>query len=331
MKNILKKSGIIFLLISCILMAASCTSEPVASQNPTATEPENIPNIDIPNIDIPDIDIPDISIPDTKIPDTIIPDEIITYDNNSAKESIEKQVLVDRDGIKITATKYVTDSFYGEGISLEVENNRKEDIFIGYDDMTVNGFMVTDLFFCEVPAGKKETEVLYLDSENFREIGIENLGKIEVDFYASNNDTYESIFEGEHAVIYTSVADKMETEIDTEGIELYNDNDIKVILIDIKETYFGTNLVVYVENNNSSRITISDYVLKLNGIEVTSLFLSTVMPGKKEVTEIMIFDSELEENNIESVDEIEMSFTIYDLDKFYEEIDAVGPIIITKD
>ena len=38
-------------------------------------------------------------------------------DQASADESINEQVLVDQDGIKITAIEYVTDSIWGDGIT----------------------------------------------------------------------------------------------------------------------------------------------------------------------------------------------------------------------
>ena len=37
--------------------------------------------------------------------------------------TIEEQVLVDQDGIKVTAAEYVTDGFLGDSIKLLVENN----------------------------------------------------------------------------------------------------------------------------------------------------------------------------------------------------------------
>lgn len=48
-------------------------------------------------------------------------------DQALADESINEQVLVDQDGIKITATEYVTDSIWGDGIKLLVENNSAKD------------------------------------------------------------------------------------------------------------------------------------------------------------------------------------------------------------
>ena len=63
-------------------------------------------------------------------------------DQASADESINEQVLVDQDGIKITATEYVTDSIWGDGIKLLVENNSAKDYTIGCDALIVNDYML---------------------------------------------------------------------------------------------------------------------------------------------------------------------------------------------
>lgn len=76
-------------------------------------------------------------------------------DQAAADESINEQVLVDQDGIKITATEYVTDSIWGDGIKLLVENNSAKDYTIGCDALIVNDYMITDLFSADVAAGKK--------------------------------------------------------------------------------------------------------------------------------------------------------------------------------
>ena len=81
-------------------------------------------------------------------------------DQALADESINEQVLVDQDGIKITATEYVTDSIWGDGIKLLVENNSAKDYTIGCDALIVNDYMITDLFSADVAAGKKSNEVM---------------------------------------------------------------------------------------------------------------------------------------------------------------------------
>ena len=102
----------------------------------------------------------------------------------SADESINEQVLVDQDGIKITATEYVTDSIWGDGIKLLVENNSAKDYTIGCDALIVNDYMITDLFSADVAAGKKSNEVMYLSSTELKAAGIDTVGQIEMYFHA---------------------------------------------------------------------------------------------------------------------------------------------------
>ena len=100
-------------------------------------------------------------------------------DQASADESINEQVLVDQDDIKITATEYVTDSIWGDGIKLLVENNSAKDYTIGCDALIVNDYMITDLFSADVAAGKKSNEVMYLSSTELKAAGIDTVGQIE--------------------------------------------------------------------------------------------------------------------------------------------------------
>ena len=51
--------------------------------------------------------------------------------NDNREATIEEQVLIDKDNIKITAMKYEKDSIWGEGIKLNIENNSDKDYTTG--------------------------------------------------------------------------------------------------------------------------------------------------------------------------------------------------------
>lgn len=75
--------------------------------------------------------------------------------NKAVEESINEQVLVEQDGIKISATEYITDSIWGDGIKLLIENSSGSDYTVGCDALIVNDYMISDLFASEIAAGKK--------------------------------------------------------------------------------------------------------------------------------------------------------------------------------
>ena len=45
--------------------------------------------------------------------------------------TVEEQVLVEQDGIKITATEMTEDSFWGQGVMLLIENDSDKNISVG--------------------------------------------------------------------------------------------------------------------------------------------------------------------------------------------------------
>ena len=243
--------------------------------------------------------------------------------------TIDEQVLLDRDGVKITAKEYVKDSIWGDGIKLLIENNSDRNLNVSCDALVVNDYMISDLFYCDVAAGKKSNETLYLSSSQLKNAGIDNVGKIEIDFYASDDDTYDRIFENEFVTIQTSAFDVMDSTSNVSGAELYNNNGIKIVATVVENNdLFGSAVVLYAENNSGKNVSISCDDMSVNGFMVSPLFSSLVYAGKKAVDEITIFESDLEENGIESIEEIELSFRIYDSDS-YNTIDETEPILFS--
>lgn len=234
----------------------------------------------------------------------------------SGDVAIEEQVLVDQDGIKITAMEYVTDSIWGDGIKLLVENNSDQDYTIGCDALIVNDYMITDLFACEVAAGKKSNENMYLSSTALKAAGISNVGKIEVYFHAYDSD-WNDLFRKVYAEIDTSAFDSMDTEADDSGMELYNDNGIRIVGKTVDEnTFWGTAILLYSENTSGQNVSISVDNMSINGFMMDPYFSCTVYDGKKSIDEITLLSSDLEENGIESIEEVELKFNIYNEDTF---------------
>ena len=100
----------------------------------------------------------------------------------SSVPTIEEQVLIDTNGIKITAKEYLTDKIWGDGIKLLIENSSDKDYTVGCDALIVNDYMITDLFSSKVAAGKNANETMYLSSSGLKAAGIESVGKVEMYF-----------------------------------------------------------------------------------------------------------------------------------------------------
>ena len=240
--------------------------------------------------------------------------------------SIEEQVLVDQDGIKITALEYVKDSIWGDGIKVLIENETDKDVMVGCNALIVNDYMINDLFASEVAAGKKSNETIYLSSSELKAAGIDTVGRIEIYFHVYDTDSYDKIFDSDCVTIETSAIDSIDTTANDEGTELYNDGGIRIIGKTVDEnSFWGTAILLYIENQSGNNVGISVDDLSINGFMLTPYFSTTVYDGKKCIDDITIMSSELEENGIESIDEVELKFRVYNSDS-YETIAESDPI-----
>lgn len=244
----------------------------------------------------------------------------------SEEITIDEQVLVDQDGIKITATGYETDSIWGDGIKLLLENESDKTVTVGCDALIVNDFMISDLFVSEVAAGKKANETMHLSSSELKAAGIESVGQVEVYFRIYASDDWTDIVKPDVITIKTSAYDHMDTTADDSGFELYNSDGIRIVGKTVDEnSFWGTAILLYIENNSGKNVGISVDDMSINGFMMTPYFSTTVYDGKKAFNDITIMSSDLEENNIESIEEVELKFHIYNADT-YDTIKDTDPI-----
>lgn len=250
----------------------------------------------------------------------------VQQEQDKAGVSIEEQILLEQDGIKITATGMEKDSIWGEGVKLLIENSTEKNIGVGCNALIVNDYMITDLFSTSVAAGKKSNEVMYMSSTELEAAGISNIGQIEIYFHIYDGDSYDTIFDSDRVVIQTSEYADMDTDNSQEGKELYNQDGVRIVgkYVD-EDSFWGTAVLLYIENSSGRNIGVNCDNMSVNGFMVTPYFSSTVYDGKKALEDITILSSDLESNGIESVDELEVNFHIYDADS-YETITDTGAI-----
>jgi hypothetical protein len=243
-----------------------------------------------------------------------------TAGSNKAASSkditIDEQVLLDQDDIVITAEEYVYDSIWGEGIKVLVENNSDQNITVGCNALIVNDYMITDLFSADVAAGKKSNETIYLSSSELEAAGIETVGQVEMYFYVYD-ESWNKLFDSDCVTVQTSEYANMDTTPNDEGTELYNEGGIRIVGKTVDEnSFWGTAILLYIENTSGRNVTIQCDDMSINGFMMTPYFSCDVYDGKKAIDDITIMSSELEDNGIESIDDVELKFNIYDADTY---------------
>lgn len=242
---------------------------------------------------------------------------VSTEDGKSSKITIGERTILDNDGIVITAKEYVSDSIFGDGIKLLLENNSDQTVTVGCKALIVNNYMISDLFVSELAAGKKSNEVMYLSSSELKAAGIDTVGQVEMYFHVYDSVTYDTIFDSECVTIQTSEYPNMDTTPDDVGTELYNENGIRIVGKTVDEdSFWGTAILLYCENTSGEDIGVAVDEMSVNGFMMNPLFSATVYNEKMAIDEITIFSNELEENGITSIEDVELKFRIYNAETY---------------
>lgn len=109
----------------------------------------------------------------------------------------------------------------------------------------------------------------------------------------------------------------MDTTPDDGGVELYNEGGIRIVGKTVDEdSFWGSAILLYCENNSGKNVSIFAEEMSINGYMMTAYFSSTIYDGKMSMDTITILSSELEENGITSIEEVELRFHIYDADSY---------------
>ena len=231
--------------------------------------------------------------------------------------TIEEQVLFEQDGIKVTATEFVHDALWGDEIKVLVENDSAQNVTVSCDALIVNNYMISDLFYCEVAAGKKTYEDLNLSSSGLEAAGISTVGEIEIYFRVYDTDSWDDLFKPDPVTIRTSAYDQMDTTPNDTGKELLNQDGIRIVGKYVDEnSFWGAGVLLYMENHSGRNVMIQCEDMSINGFMVTPYFSCTVYDGKMAIDDITLLSSDLEKNHITSVDEVELKFQIIDDDSW---------------
>ena len=237
----------------------------------------------------------------------------------AAKEeiSIEEQVLLDQEGLKITAKEYTVDPIWGPSIKILIENDSSKNLGVSCNALIVNNYMVNDLFSKTIAAGKKSNETLNFLSADLKNAGIDTPGQIEIYFHVFDSDSYATLFDADCVTIKTSAYDSMETIKLDDGHELYNEDGLRIVgkYVDEKSLW-GSAVLLYIENNTGKNIGVQADDMSINGFMVTPYFSSTVYDGKMALDDITIMQSDLDKNEIKSIDDIELKFHLFDANSY---------------
>ena len=253
-----------------------------------------------------------------------------TQPQQDQEATVAETVLLDEKGIKITAKGLKDDIIFGPELKLLIENDSGEDLTFQVRDCSINGYMVDPMMSVDVVDGKKANDgMTFLESE-LEACGITSIADIEFRFHIFTTEDWEDFMDTEVIQIKTSIAETYEYTYDDSGDVAYEKDGVKVVVkgLDTKDSILGPGIVVYIENQSGQDITVQTRDVSVNGFMVDAMFSSDVIDGKHAVDSITFLSSELEENEIKTISDVELSFHIFDSES-WDTIDDTEVVKIT--
>lgn len=231
---------------------------------------------------------------------------------------IEPKVIIDKKDIKITVKSLNYGEFDDVELKMLIENNSDKNIIVQHDALVINGIMIDALFSENVAAGKKSNGVISIPLDDLRKANISKIKDIEIDLNILDKE-YDTIFTEKNIKLQTNNTNYTQS-YENNGKLVFEQNNIKVkvLKVDNKNSIFGSDVYLYIENNTDKDVIIQADDVSVNGFMIDPIFSSNIKEGKKIYDEMTFSEDDLKENDIQNIKTIELKFNVMNND--YDEI-----------
>jgi hypothetical protein len=254
-----------------------------------------------------------------KIEDSTKTTEESTKEESTKEElyiDIEQQVIVENEFVRITAKGIDYEGFTGPELKILIENLTDIDLTIQSEYSIINNIMIDNMFSADVAAGKKVNDGISFSETELSNYGIGEIAIIEVTIHAINSDSWDRVFETDVIALPTNVYESYVQEYYTEGFVMADEKGVKVTALGLGEDWMGPALFVAIENNSDQIITVQSEDVSVNGFMMSTIFSADVLPGKIAYDTVTFMSSDLEENEIEDITDMELKIKVINSDSW---------------
>lgn len=132
----------------------------------------------------------------------------------------------------------------------------------------------------------------------------------------------------EAVAVTTEPAIEPATEDVNANMVLYEDATVRITYVGIEEGILGSDMNVKIENLSGKNITVQARDVSVNGVMVEPAFSSDIVSGKIANDNLTFYD--LDDNGIEKIGTIELSFHVFDSDTWDTIVDT-APVTVVVD
>ena len=233
------------------------------------------------------------------------------------------QTLVDNESCAFTITATEFNEHMGLEIQVLCENKSDRTLMFSWNNVSVCGFMIDPMWAEEVAPGKKVNTTIGIDTFALEQMKVASVDQIDFDLWVQDSEAFmdEPVVNTGFTIYPTGkTAETVQFPVyepsETDTVIVDNE-DLTFIVMNVDDEladYYTLNC--YIANKTGKNLMISWDEVSVNGFMVNPFWALSVAAGKQAYTEIIFFRTDLEEQDIEVVQDIEFRLQAYDNDNW---------------
>ena len=229
--------------------------------------------------------------------------------------------LVNNEDVAVHIVSIENNTHTGMQLRIQCENKTDRALLFSWDMVSVCGFMYDPFWAEEVAAGKTANSTVYLDTYELEQMDVTSVDEISFTLRVVDSENWmeEPLVEEACTVYPTGLnADTLvlPSRAPTEGQVVIADNEDLRFVIEWadREDASAYTVYVYMENKTDRNLMYSWDLVSVNDVMVDPFWAMSVAAGKKACSEVTFYRSELSDNGITEVSDIEFTLLVSDYD-----------------
>ena len=229
--------------------------------------------------------------------------------------------LVDNEKCVFTVTGTEFNEHLGLQIQVLCENKSDRTLMFSWNNVSVCGFMYDPMWAEEVAPGKKVNTTIGIDTYALEQTKVESVDQIGFDLWIQDSEEFmnEPVVNESFSIYPTGkTAEQVKFPVyepSEEDTRIADNETLTFVIMNVDDEladYYTLNC--YIANHTDKNLLISWDEVSVNGFMVNPFWATAVAAGKQAYSEIIFYRSDLEQQDIEVVQDIEFRLQASDND-----------------
>lgn len=229
--------------------------------------------------------------------------------------------LVDNDAVSVHITSVKNNEHLGMQLGIQCVNKTDRTLMFSWDMVSVCGFMYDPFWAEEVAPGKTLNSTVDFDTYALEQMGIASVDEISFTLRIFDSENWmEKPLVQEDCTIYPTGLNaetvRFPARPETAGqVVVAEDGNARFVIewADAEDASEYT-VYVYMENKTDRNLMYAWDMVSVNDMMVDPFWATVVAAGKKACAEVVFYRSDLADNGIENVENIEFTLIVSDYD-----------------